>query len=70
MCIRDSIYPELAAKYGVPLYPFFLDGVAGDLSLTQHDGLHPDAQGVDVIVQRILPKVQELLAVAARRNPK
>ena len=29
----ERIYPELAAKYGVLLYPFFLDGVAGDLNL-------------------------------------
>jgi len=58
----DSIYPQLAAKYGMPLYPFFLDGVAADLSLTQHDGLHPTAAGVDIIVARILPHVEELIA--------
>ncbi len=46
----ERIYPELAAKYGVLLYPFFLDGVAADLSLTQQDGLHPNAAGVGVIV--------------------
>ena len=46
----ERIYPELAAKYGVVLYPFFLDGVAADLSLTQQDGLHPNAAGVGVIV--------------------
>ena len=46
----ERIYPELAAKYGVLLYPFFLDGVAADLSLTQPDGMHPNAAGVNVIV--------------------
>ena len=52
----ERIYPDLAAKYGVLLYPFFLDGVAANLSLTQPDGLHPNAAGVDVIVGRILPR--------------
>ena len=58
------IYPDLAAKYGVPLYPFFLDGVAADLSLTQADGMHPNAKGVGVIVERILPQVEDLIARA------
>ncbi len=62
------IYPELAAKYGVPLYPFFLDGVATDLKLTQPDGMHPNAAGVGVIVERILPAVKELIARAAARR--
>jgi acyl-CoA thioesterase I len=60
----DRIYPELAAKYGAILYPFFLDGVAANLSLTQPDGMHPNVAGVDVIVGRILPKVVELIARA------
>jgi len=65
------IYPELAAKYHVPLYPFFLDGVAGNLALEQADGMHPNPSGVAVIVGRILPKVQELAAKAQaqRQNP-
>ncbi len=58
----ETIYPEIAAKYHVLLYPFFLDGVAGEAKLNQRDGLHPTAAGVDVIVGRILPKVEELLA--------
>ncbi len=58
----DPIYPELAKAYGVPLYPFFLDGVAGEPTLVQSDGLHPTAEGVDVIVQRILPSVQAFLS--------
>ena len=58
----ESIYSKLAAAYRVPLYPFFLDGVGGDLTLTQHDGLHPNAAGVDIIVARILPHVEELIA--------
>ena len=65
----ERIYPELAAKYGVAFYPFFLDGVAADLSLTQHDGMHPNAAGVGVIVQRILPKVEELIARIRTQHP-
>ena len=63
------IYPELAAKYGALLYPFFLEGVAGDLALNQPDGLHPNAAGVDAIVARILPKVEELIARIRAQQP-
>ena len=53
----------------VVFYPFFLDGVAADNALNQRDGLHPTAAGVDVIVARILPKVEELIArVQASRS--
>jgi acyl-CoA thioesterase I len=65
----ESIYPELAAKYGAALYPFFLDGVAGDLGLLQRDGKHPNAAGVDAIVARIAPKVEELVAQVRSRHP-
>jgi acyl-CoA thioesterase-1 len=58
----NAIYPELAKQYGVPLYPFFLDGVAAEATLNQADGMHPTAQGVDVIVSRILPSAEALLA--------
>jgi acyl-CoA thioesterase I len=58
----DAIFPALASTYPVVFYPFFLEGVAGDAKLNQADGLHPTAAGVDVIVARILPKVEELIA--------
>ena len=65
----DAIYPALASTHGVVFYPFFLEGVAADPKLNQGDGLHPNAAGVDVIVARILPKVEELIAKArAARN--
>src|SRR5215472_17088526 len=60
----DAIFPDLAKTYGAVFYPFFLDGVAGDLKLNQRDGMHPTAAGVDVIVSRILPKAEELVARA------
>lgn len=60
----DGIFPALAASYGALYYPFFLDGVATDEKLNQRDGLHPTAAGVDVIVARIMPKVEELIARA------
>jgi acyl-CoA thioesterase-1 len=58
----DPIYPELAKAHDVILYPFILDGVAGDRALNQADGLHPTAAGVDIIASRMLPKVEELVA--------
>ena len=58
----DAIYPDLAQRYDLLLYPFFLDGVVLDRSLTQGDRLHPTAAGVDVIVKGILPKAKELIA--------
>lgn len=57
----NAIYPDLAKQYGVPLYPFFLDGVAADAALNQADGMHPTAAGVDRIVERILPAVESFL---------
>jgi acyl-CoA thioesterase I len=66
----DAIYPDLAKKYGAILYPFFLEGVAADPKLNQRDGLHPTAAGVDVIVAKILPAVEQLAAAAkAARSP-
>jgi acyl-CoA thioesterase I len=65
----ERIYPELAAKYGAVFYPFFLDGVAAERTLLQQDGLHPNAAGVAVIVRRILPTVQELIARARAQKP-
>jgi acyl-CoA thioesterase-1 len=58
----DAIYADLAAANGLLLYPFFLDGVAADSKLNQRDGIHPSAAGVDIIVARILPKAEELVA--------
>jgi acyl-CoA thioesterase-1 len=58
----DPIYPELAAAHDLILYPFILDGVAGDRALNLPDGLHPTPAGVDIIVGRMLPKAEELLA--------
>jgi acyl-CoA thioesterase I len=58
----ETIYSDLATKKGLLLYPFFLDGVAADPKLNQHDGLHPTAAGIDAIVARILPKAEELVA--------
>lgn len=60
----DGMYQRLAAKHGVLLYPFFLDGVAADPTLNQGDGMHPNPAGVDVIVARILPSVEQLLGKA------
>lgn len=64
----EGIYPQLAAKYGVLLYPFFLDGVAGNLALEQADGMHPNPAGVAAIVARILPKVRELVGEVENRK--
>jgi len=64
----ETIYPEIAAKYDALLYPFFLDGIAGDARFNQRDGLHPLATGVDVIVAGILPKVEELLTRARNKR--
>ena len=57
----DGLYPQLAEKYRVLHYPFFLDGVAANASLNQGDGIHPNARGVDLIVSKIIPSVEELI---------
>jgi len=58
----DTMYPRLARKYGVRLYPFFLEGVAGRRDLLQADGMHPNPKGVQVVVRGILPSVRMALA--------
>jgi len=65
----NAIYPDLAKSFGVPLYPFFLEGVATDAKLNQADGMHPTAEGVDVIVKNILPTVKAFLgAISGQRS--
>jgi acyl-CoA thioesterase-1 len=61
----NGLYAALAARHGVLLYPFFLDGVAANPALNLGDGIHPNAKGVAVIVERILPYVKRLVAAAA-----
>ena len=61
----DGMYPRLAAKYGALLYPFFLDGVAAEAKLNQADGLHPNPAGVDIVVARMLPSVEQLITRVA-----
>ena len=56
-----AVFPSLAERYDVPLYPFFLDGVAAEPRLLTEDGIHPNAQGVAVIVDRLLPAVEAWL---------
>jgi acyl-CoA thioesterase-1 len=58
----NAIYPDLAKTFQVPLYPFFLEGVATDAKLNQADGLHPTAEGIDRIVKNILPTVEAFVS--------
>ena len=58
----DAVFPRLAARHQVPLYPFFIEGAATDPALNQPDGLHPNARGVEAIVERIGPHVRRLMA--------
>ncbi|HVG82152.1 MAG TPA: arylesterase [Methylomirabilota bacterium] len=60
----EAIYGDLATKYEVPLYPFFLEGVATEPTLNLPDGLHPNAAGVREIVRRILPHVMAAAGVS------
>ena len=58
----ESMYPELAQQYDAILYPFFLEGVAGEAWLNQEDGIHPNRTGVRHIIENMMPAVLELLA--------
>ena len=62
----NSIYPDLAKSSGVALYPFFLAGVAADAKLNQADGIHPTAEGIDIIVKNILPAVEAFIGSITR----
>ena len=62
----EAIYPRLAETYELPLYPFFLDGVAAERSLLLGDGMHPNAEGVDRMVERFLPLMETTLAEAGQ----
>lgn len=64
----NSIYPDLAKTFDVPLYPFFLEGVAADAKLNQADGIHPTAAGVDIIVGNIMPTVEAFLGTITEQR--
>jgi acyl-CoA thioesterase I len=64
----EGLYPALAQKYGLLLYPFFLEGVALDPKFILDDGLHPNARGVAEITQRIFPSVEQLIERARAKH--
>ena len=57
----DAVYPRLAKKHSLPLYPFFLEGVVSEPGLNQKDGIHPNSRGVGKIVDQITPYVLRLI---------
>ena len=57
----ESIYPDLAAKYDAPLYPFILDGVLGKGNLMLGDGIHPNPAGAKLIADKVAPQVEAAL---------
>jgi acyl-CoA thioesterase-1 len=62
----NAVFPAVAQAHGAALYPFFLDGVVGDPTLTLADGIHPNARAVGIVARRILPHVEAVLASAVR----
>ncbi len=64
----EAIFPDLATRHKIPLYPFFLEGVAGVAELNLPDGLHPNADGIAEIVRRITPAAAELVRTAAAQR--
>lgn len=58
----NAIFASLAAQHKVPLYPFFMAGVVEDRALRMFDGVHPTAEGVAVIVRRVLPMVKTAIS--------
>jgi len=66
----DMIYPRLAKEYNLLFYPFFLDGVALNPKLNQADGIHPNPDGVKVVVTRMLPLVKKLAQPSKPNQPK
>ncbi|OLP60230.1 arylesterase [Xaviernesmea oryzae] len=57
----NAIYPDLAKQYGLELYPFFLDGVVENAALKLEDGMHPNPQGVSIMVERMLPAAERFV---------
>lgn len=65
----EAVFPRLAKAHGVPLVPFFLEGVAGRPELNLADGLHPNRAGVAEMVRRLLPAVEAALRTSPRSLP-
>ena len=63
----NGIYPRLAKRYGMLFDPFFLTGVAAEFKLNQSDGIHPNKEGVAVIIKRLMPMVRDLIARAGKK---
>ena len=65
----NAIYPKLAKKHGATLYPFFMKGVVFNKPLLLDDGIHPNRQGVGVIVRNMLPTVRAELVKLPKPKP-
>ena len=64
----DDIFPRLAREYDLVYYPFFLKDVAGKPDLNISDRIHPNREGIAVIVRNIMPYVEKLIQRVNRKN--
>lgn len=64
-----KVYPALAATYRVALVPFLLQGVAGDATLNQRDGIHPSAAGARLMADNVWSLLKPIAEARRRPNP-
>jgi acyl-CoA thioesterase-1 len=64
----NSMFARVAKEANAGLYPFFLEGVAGEVRLNQPDRIHPTVEGVGIIVEKIMPSVEKLIEQARARR--
>ncbi|MES2662427.1 MAG: arylesterase [Pseudomonadota bacterium] len=57
----ENVFTRVVEEKKIPFIPFLLEGVAGEVSLNQADGIHPNEQGYEIIFNHIYPNIKEQL---------
>ena len=57
----EAMYRELATTHALPLIPFLLEGIGGERTLNQADGIHPTGEGYRLVVENVLKSLLPIL---------